>query len=68
MDNGHVMRAFFKNIPNSQFGQIGQINCGVFDVFPVELLAQILSVCHDFTLINQTFKTFLNEYQLEFGL
>ena len=37
---------------------MGQINCGVFDVFPVELLAQILSVCHDFTLINQTFKTF----------
>ena len=50
---------------------MGQINCWVFDVFPVELLAQILSVCYDFTLINQTFKTFkmnISTLGYEFGM
>ena len=38
MDNGHVMRTFFK------FWKMGRINCGVFGVFPVEISAHILSV------------------------
>ena len=40
MDNEHVMRAF-TIIPQimGRFGHIGQINCGVFGVFPVELLS-----------------------------
>ena len=35
MDNGHVMRAFFKNIPNNwPIWADGEKNCGLF---PIEL-------------------------------
>ena len=44
MDNGHVMKAFFKNIQIiGRFGQMGRINCGVFGVFPAELSPHNLS-------------------------
>ena len=55
MENGHVMSAFFKNIPNRlliSFGQMGRINCGVF---PVELSAHYVFLVHDYQSINHYF-------------
>ena len=44
MDN--VITAFFKiSQIIKQFGQMGQMICVVFGVFPVELSAHILSLC-----------------------
>ena len=46
MDNGHVMRAFFKNIPNNwPIWADGPNDSGVFGVLSGELLAHILSLC-----------------------
>ena len=41
------MRGFFSRISQiiGQFGQMGQIDCGVFGLFLVELSAQNLSLC-----------------------
>ena len=47
VDNGHVMRAFFKNIPNNWLIWADEPNKleGIWGIFPVKLSAHNLSLC-----------------------
>ena len=63
MDNGHVIRTFLNIF--QIIGWLGQINCGLFEVFPVEILAfcHCVSLVHDFPLINTYFyKNYLKSF------